>query len=225
MRLLLFSDLHRNLAAVHNLVRASQDVDVVVGAGDFGTVRKGVEEVIRALSAVERPAVLVPGNSESYEELAAACQQWRSASVLHGSGVEIDGVQFWGVGGAIPVTPFGSWSYDFTEEEGRRLFAECPRGAVVVSHSPPKGAVDQSSAGQSLGSIALREVVDRCQPVLVVCGHIHDSGGQSATVGDTPVVNAGPQGIIWELTGRSTPRGPMRIAESSRRCADVGRLG
>lgn len=201
MRLLIFSDLHRDLNAARKLVDLSRNVDVVVGAGDFGTMRKGIDEVVQALSAIDRPAVLVPGNSESKEELSAACKKWRSANVLHGSGAGIDGVEFWGVGGAIPVTPFGSWSYDFTEEQGRRLLAGCPRGAVLVSHSPPKGAVDVSSAGRSLGSVAVREAVDRSQPVLVVCGHIHDSGGQSATIDNTPVVNAGPKGIIWELAG------------------------
>jgi Icc-related predicted phosphoesterase len=119
--------------------------------------------------------------------------------VLHGSGAEIQGIPFWGVGGAIPVTPFGSWSYDLTEDEGRQLLADCPPGAVIVSHSPPHGAVDESSAGQSLGSVALREAIERLNPALVVCGHIHDCSGQSANIGNTPVVNAGPHGMVWEL--------------------------
>jgi Icc-related predicted phosphoesterase len=200
VRLLLFSDVHRNLEAVENLVEMSHDVDVVVGAGDFGTMRKGTDQVIQALSAIERPAVVVAGNGESPQELAAACKVWPSAKVLHGSGAEIEGMQFWGVGGAIPVTPFGAWSYDLTEDEGRELLADCPKGAVVVSHSPPQGAVDQSSAGQHLGSVALREAIERLNPALVICGHIHDCSGQSATLGNTPVVNAGPQGMVWELT-------------------------
>ncbi len=77
MRLLLFSELHRNLDAVRNLVDMSHDVDVVVGAGDFGTMRKGIEEVIQALSAIERPAVLVPGNSESHEGSVQLCATLR----------------------------------------------------------------------------------------------------------------------------------------------------
>ncbi|NIP86237.1 MAG: serine/threonine protein phosphatase [Planctomycetales bacterium] len=201
MRLLLFSDLHRDLQAAENLVRLSHDVDVVVGAGDFGTMRKGTEQVIQALSAIQRPAVVVAGNSESPEELDVACRAWPTAQVLHGAGTEIEGIRFWGVGGAIPVTPFGAWSYDLTEDEGRQLLAACPSGAVVVSHSPPHGAVDRSSAGQHLGSIAVREAVQRVHPALVVCGHIHDCGGQSATLDQTAVVNAGPQGIVWELPG------------------------
>ena len=199
MRLLLFSDLHRDTAAAQNLVDMSRDADAVIGAGDFATMRKGIEDVIHVLAAIERPTVLVPGNGESYEELAAACEGWSVATVLHGSGIEVDGIRFWGVGGAIPVTPFGDWSYDFSEDDGQRLLADCPTEAILVSHSPPKGAVDKSSAGQSLGSEAVLEAVQRCQPRLVVCGHIHDSSGQCEFIGNTPVVNAGSRGVIREL--------------------------
>jgi len=200
VRLLLFSDLHRDTAAARNLVVMSRDADAVIGAGDFATVRKGIQEIVNALAAIERPTILVPGNSESYEELAAACEGWPAATVLHGSGTQVDGIKFWGVGGAIPITPFGSWSYDFPEDDGRRLLADCPPAAILVSHSPPKGAVDKSSSGQSLGSAAVLEAVEKCQPVLVVCGHIHDSAGRCEFIGNTPVVNAGPRGIMREVS-------------------------
>jgi Icc-related predicted phosphoesterase len=62
------------------------------------------------------------------------------------------------------------------------------------------GTVDVSSAGKHLGSLALRETIDRCQPWLVVCGHIHDSSGQFGMVGDTAAINVGPNGVIWELS-------------------------
>ena len=68
-----------------------------------------------------------------------------------------------------------------------------------MTHSPPKGAVDRSAEGRSLGSVAIREVVQRSRPRLVVCGHIHASAGQQAQLGVTPVVNAGPGGIHWQL--------------------------
>jgi len=200
MRLLLFSDLHRDTNAARKLVKMARDVDAVIGAGDFATMRKGIQDVIDVLAEIDCPAVLVPGNSESFKELVAAANEWPSAVVLHGSGTEINGIQFWGVGGAIPVTPFGDWSYDFSEDDGRRLLADCPEGQVIVSHSPPLGAVDQSSRGQNLGSEALLEAVKKCRPILVVCGHIHDSWGRSANIGRTTVVNAGPQGVVWDTS-------------------------
>lgn len=199
MKLLLFSDLHCDTDAARHLVELSAGVDVVIGAGDFGNVRRQVRACIDVLCVIDRPAVLVAGNNESTEELSAACRDWPTAHVLHGSGVTLDGVPLFGLGGGIPTTPFGSWSYDFSEDEATELLRDCPPGCVLVSHSPPQGAVDRNSRGQSLGSVALRRAVMQLQPVLVVCGHIHGSGGRQEALGVTPVVNAGPGGIVWDL--------------------------
>ena len=111
----------------------------------------------------------------------------------------IGGVQFFGIGGGIPITPFGAWSYDFSEEQAAEPLADCPNRCVLVSHSPPKGAVDTASNGKSLGSAAVRDAVLLRQPLLVVCGHIHACGGQRAMLGNSPVINAGPGGIEWSL--------------------------
>jgi Icc-related predicted phosphoesterase len=202
MKLLLFSDLHADTAVARRLVGRARAADVVIGAGDFGNVRRDLRACLHILRAIDRPAVLVAGNNESTEELTDACRDWPQARVLHGSGARVGGVEFFGLGGGIPVTPFGAWSYDFTEEQAAGLLAGCPAGCVLVSHSPPKGAVDLSSRGQSLGSVAVREAVLRLRPVLVVCGHIHASAGQAAALGPSPVVNAGPEGIEWELAER-----------------------
>lgn len=199
MKLLLFSDLHCDAAAARRIVERAPAVDVLIGAGDFASVRRGIDVCINVLRAVDKPAVLVPGNNETLDELRAACRGWPKATVLHGSGIEIDGVHFFGLGGGVPVTPFGSWSYDFTEEQAAELLADCPTGCVLVSHSPPKGAMDRTSRGQSLGSTTVLDAIARTWPRLVVCGHIHESGGQRAMIGSTPVVNAGPSGIEWEL--------------------------
>jgi Icc-related predicted phosphoesterase len=205
VRLLLFSDLHRNTDRARELMRRAAGFDAVVGAGDFATAREGLREIIDILASIEVPAVLVPGNSESFDELREACEEWPSAIVLHGTGATVAGVEFFGIGGAVPVTPFGSWSYDFTEEQAATLLADCPTGGVLVSHSPPRGAVDSSGTGQHLGSAAVRDVIERRAPRLVVCGHIHASAGRHETLGESVVVNAGPAGMEWTLDTTREP--------------------
>ena len=199
MKLLVFSDLHNDFHTAAKLVELSNAVDVVVGAGDFCVARQGLDEIIAPLSAITKPTVVVPGNSESDEELLQACRSWKSARVLHGRRVTIAEISFYGIGGGIPITPFGAWSYDFSEDEAYDLLRDCPTGGVLASHSPPWGVLDVSSGGRKLGSQAVRETIIRKQPELVVCGHIHGSAGQIDRIGETTVINAGPQGIIWEL--------------------------
>jgi Icc-related predicted phosphoesterase len=198
-QLLLFSDVHSDLDACRSLVDRAADADVVVGAGDFAVMRRRLQSTIDCLSAIDTPTVLVPGNAESADELEEACQAWTAARVLHGDGATVAGLPFYGLGGGVPVTPFGSWSYDLTEGEAGGLLADCPDGAVLVSHSPPKGVVDRDSSGRSLGSTAVRDAIEETRPHLVVCGHIHGSWGQTDTHAGTPVVNVGPEGRLWEL--------------------------
>jgi Icc-related predicted phosphoesterase len=199
MKLLLFSDIHSDFTGASKLVELSRKADVVIGAGDFCVARRGLDDIIGALSAIKKPTVLVAGNAESHEELVHACHQWPTAHVLHGSRTTLDEVTFYGLGGGIPITPFGAWSWDFSEDEAEKLLQEVPSGCVLISHSPPKGVLDMSSDGRSLGSQAVREVIGIKKPKLVVCGHIHGSAGQTARLGSTDVINAGPDGIMWEL--------------------------
>jgi Icc-related predicted phosphoesterase len=198
MRLLAFSDLHNDLATAEQLVAASAGADVVIGAGDFASQHHGLEQAILALSAIETPTIVVPGNNETEEALREACAGWAAATVLHGSGTEIDGTWFYGLGAGVPVTPW-DWSFDLTEEEAAERLTGCPEGAVLVLHSPPKGHCDVDSAGNHLGSEAELTAIEAKRPMLAVCGHIHDSWGAVSKIGPTDVVNLGPKGTTLEV--------------------------
>lgn len=195
--MLAFSDLHRDRRQAQRLAELARNADVLIGAGDFASVRLGLERTLEPLVGVEVPAVLVPGNNESNAALWRACADWRSARVLHGEGTDIDGVHFFGLGGGVPVTPF-PWSFDLNEEEAAVKLERCPEGAVLVSHSPPKGYVDEAR-GRHLGSEAVLRTIQDKRPQLTVCGHIHESWGTEATVAGTLVVNLGPEGRFFEL--------------------------
>jgi Icc-related predicted phosphoesterase len=177
----------------------AEEADVVIGAGDFATMHNGLESTIEALSAIAVPAVLVPGNAETDIELWDACASWTCAQVLHGQAQEVAGAQFFGLGGGVPPTPF-PWSFDLTEGEAAAKLESCPEGAILVVHSPPKGYVDEVD-GRHLGSESVLAAIERTRPVLVVCGHIHQCWGRAATIGTTPVVNAGPEGRFFDISG------------------------
>ena len=199
MKFLCFSDLHCDTSAAEKLVTDSQQADVVIGAGDFAIRRKGLADTLDILSQIDRPAILVPGNGESAEELSEAAAGWNSARVLHGTGCQIDQVDFWGVGGGIPVTPFGDWSYDFDEEQAEALLDGCPHHGVLVVHSPPLDTVDHDTSGKIRGSRSIRHAVEQRHPQLVVCGHIHSDWGKQVTLGSSVILNAGPAGVMVEI--------------------------
>lgn len=198
MKLLAFSDLHCDLDRAERLVERSAEADVVIGAGDFASVHRGLEETIDALSGIEKPTFLVPGNNETDEALRAACAGWDAATVLHGEGAQADGTAFFGLGAGIPVTPW-DWSFDLDEDAAASRLAECPEGGVLIVHSPPQGHCDRSGSGEHLGSTAILEAIESKRPALAVCGHIHEAWGSESDVGPTHVANLGPDGRFFDI--------------------------
>jgi Icc-related predicted phosphoesterase len=198
VRLLAFSDLHRDLGQAVSLVERSSEADAVIAAGDFASVHEGLGETIDALKPISVPTILVPGNNETEDALRAACDGWGAATVLHGQGTEIDGTRFFGLGAGIPVTPW-DWSFDLDEEQAAERLASCPEDAVLVVHSPPKGHCDTSSSGDHLGSEAILEAIEAKRPSLAVCGHIHEAWGAEEEVGSTKVINLGPSGRLIDV--------------------------
>jgi len=198
VKLLAFSDLHRDLDQAAKLVEMSADADVVIGAGDFASIHEGLGETIEALSAIEAPTVLVPGNNETEEALREAAAGWSAATVLHGEGTSIAGAEFFGLGAGIPVTPW-DWSFDLDDEAATAMLAPCPEGAVLVLHSPPQGHCDAAGTGDHFGSPALLAAIEERRPQLAVCGHIHESWGCESQIGDTPVRNLGPTGTWLDV--------------------------
>jgi Icc-related predicted phosphoesterase len=198
VKLLAFSDLHRDLDQAAKLVEMSADADVVIGAGDFASVHEGLEETIGALAPIETPTILVPGNNETLDALRGAAAGWPAAAVLHGEGMTIDGVEFFGLGAGVPPTPW-DWSYDLSDEEATALLAPAPAGCVLVLHSPPLGHCDGGDPDTHFGSPALLAAIEEKRPRLVVFGHIHEAWGCASAVGETPLRNLGPSGTWIEV--------------------------
>lgn len=198
MRILAFSDLHRDLRQGAKLVEMSAEADVVIGAGDFASIHEGLEETIEALAAIEAPTVLVPGNNETADALRSTAERWSAATVLHGEGTTIDGVEFFGLGAGIPITPW-DWSFDLDDEAAAAMLAPCPVEGVLVLHSPPRDHCDSAGDGSHFGSPALLRAIEEKRPRLAVCGHIHESWGCESEIGPTPVRNLGPAGTWIEI--------------------------
>ncbi|WP_425081708.1 metallophosphoesterase family protein [Ruegeria arenilitoris] len=198
MRILAFSDLHmaRNRAA--EVVAASAEADLVIGAGDFCNARQGLDQAMAMVSGITAPFVMVPGNAESAQELVEAAPE--GDHVLHGTGMTLDGLRLFGLGYGVPVTPFGDWSCDLTEAEATELLDRCDAADILIAHSPPKGYGDVTSLGDAVGSVAVRDAVERLQPQLALCGHIHDSWGYRGNLGRTQIANLGPTVNWFEVT-------------------------
>lgn len=69
-------------------------------------------------------------------------------------------------------------------------FLKKNRDAIVISHAPPFKILDKTYNGLNRGSKILRDAIEKYQPPLVLCGHIHEAKGRKK-LGKTRVINLG----------------------------------
>jgi hypothetical protein len=201
MRILIFSDIHGDARAVEKLV--AQPADIYVAAGDLSTFGRGMERLLETLRPLGERLWLLPGNHETHDETRELCARFGFTD-FHRQVRRLDGkhgATHWAGLGYSNPTPFNTPG-EYTEEEISTALQslEGPSPFYVVVHFPPHGTkLDQVSFGRHAGSRVLREWVQRVQPVELYCGHIHECGGKSDTLGATRCFNVGKAGHLVEI--------------------------
>lgn len=61
---------------------------------------------------------------------------------------------------------------------------------IILTHSPPYGLLDKLPGLPNIGSIQIKNIVDKIKPQLVLCGHFHENTGLVSSEG-TLVFNPG----------------------------------
>lgn len=204
MRILVIADIHNDIENIlHYMDKASTfDYDVVVCPGDFTDVPpKGFTQeeigliILEELRALGKPLLALPGNWD--DKLIPILE--KDGVSVHGRGVIIDGVGFYGFGGS--KTPFGT-SYEPEEEDiraGLENSLKDVEGAdikIQVTHAPPINTkLDLVSSGAHVGSEVVRDFIEKVGPSAAICAHIHEGRGVDV-IGHTKIVNPGrfPEG-------------------------------
>jgi Icc-related predicted phosphoesterase len=88
------------------------------------------------------------------------------------------------------------WDYMTDSRKVDTAAFDFPPVDIVLSHGPPRGILDGPGRW---GSPGLLKYIERHQPRLVVCGHIHEEGGKQVTIGKTLLVNTACQSVLIEL--------------------------
>ena len=169
LKILHLSDTH----GVHRRLRDLPEADILVHSGDF-TMSGSEAETLDFLEWVcdlpYRHKVLVAGNHDACLYGAHLDGLDDNVHYLCGSGVEIEGLKFWGV----PM-----FMEDCVSGKQEQLYAAIPDDTdVLVTHTPPYGILDRD--GSILyGSRVLLERVSTIRPCLHLFVHIHKAHGMT----------------------------------------------
>ncbi len=197
MRILVFSDIHGDRAALEELME--READLYIAAGDLVSWGRGLDGLAPVLQQRAPNVWVLPGNHERESEIESFCRR-HHLNALHGRHFQMDGWHIAGLGHSSP-TPFNTPG-EYTEEEiAARLGAFSGlKPLILVCHCPPLGtALDRAGFRRHIGSRAVREFLDREQPAWFACGHVHETAGVVTQVGATRAVNAGKYGHLIEV--------------------------
>lgn len=180
-----------NFAKIPELGEASG----VIVSGDL-TTNGGASQACKVLADIEAsglPVFAQIGNMDLPE-----VNDWleRTGHNLHARVRELaPDVAILGIGGST-YTPMNTPS-EFSEAQYAQWLASLQDQArnyphkVLVSHNPPKNTLcDDIGKNTHVGSEAVRQFIEECQPEICVCGHIHE-GRATDKINDTVIVNPG----------------------------------
>ena len=194
MRLLACADFHGSQEAVEKVsdLALREETDLIVVAGDIANNSlRTATEFLGILKKTNLPTVFVPGNLDS-----KSLVDWQDASVesIHGRAYKYQGFVFLGLGGASKGPFYTPFEYD--ESEAASILNEAYRSVkeerlILISHCPPKNtSLDRTFSGVHAGSISVRRFIEKAQPILAICAHIHEGRGVDQ-IGETRLVNTG----------------------------------
>jgi len=187
-------DLHGHTANLGRIPELPGAAGVIL-SGDL-TNSGGVAQASKVVEAVAayNPRILGQIGNMDQEPV----QAWLDAKGMgiHARAVELaPGLALMGVGWSGP-TPFSTPSEVPDAQLGKWLdeayqTAKTFGHVILVSHTPPFGSkADVVGSGAHVGSVAVRDFIERTQPDVCLTGHIHESRGVDR-LGRTVVVNPG----------------------------------
>ncbi len=194
MKILAVTDFHGLPSGEKNLSTfLERGYDCLVVTGDltnFGPANLA-DSLLERAKAAGVPTFVVPGNCDPKQILQVLDKYEVN---LHGKCEQLDNITFVGLGGSN-LTPFNT-PFELTEAEIQEELAAltCTACAnwVLVTHAPPHGTkLDHIADGTHVGSKSIRKFIEQKQPLVALCGHVHEARNTDK-LGRTLMVNPGP---------------------------------
>jgi len=194
MKIIGIADIHDRLDYPAAAIEQLRSSDLVLIAGDitnFGD-KDEAQKVIQRIAEYNPRILAVPGNCDRAGVNRMISEYGMN---LHGTSTVFGGVMFLGLGGCNKTlfhTPM-----EYADDEMTAIFSKFERmpgidKCVLVTHVPPyKTKLDRIFIGLHVGSKPVRRFIERFQPDIALCGHIHEARGVD-TLGKTVIINPGP---------------------------------
>ncbi len=208
MKLLFVADLHYTLKQFDWLLARASEFDGIIIGGDLLDLSSAldisvqitvVEKYLDRLRAKTR-LMVSSGNHDGDGRNAADESVSRWIREIRSSGIVVDGSSIEWEGSLITVCPWwdGPVSRAELELQLESDAHRAPKHWIWVHHAPPSGSPLCWTGRKFVGDEYLRGWIERFQPNLVLCGHVHNApfvvnGSWIDRIGTTTIFNPGKQ--------------------------------
>ena len=197
MKFLVFSDTHQDSAKLDILIKRAnkKDIDFVIVAGDFTSFENGLRNTLKKLNSIKKKIYIIPGNHEEDGNFKGVIKEYPNCINIDCTDFKIENYVFlaYGGGGFSNLDPqfrkiARTW---YGKYKGKKI--------VLITHGPAYNCKLDIVDERHVGNIDYRKFIERIKPKLAICGHIHETAGQSDTIGETKLINPCWDGMVIEL--------------------------
>ncbi len=200
LKILAAGDIHGDIGLAEKLAERAQreKVDLVVLCGDLTLAETSTANIIGPFKKRHEKVLLIPGNHETVATADFLAELY-GVKNIHGYSVKYKDVGIFGAGGA------NIGLFQLTEKEIYDLLkkghdkVKYLKKKIMITHVHPTGTKMEKFTKFFPGSSGIRRAIDKLQPDLLLCSHVHEAEGIEEKVGKTKVINVGKKGKIIEI--------------------------
>jgi len=193
MKILAFSDIHGDINYLKEVYIKfkKENPDIVVFSGDLFEFYRSSKKIKENLEKFDKKILLIHGNHESSDMIDKICS--KNIINIHKKIFEFNNIKFFGYGGG---------GFDITDKKLELLTEKIKQKLnnwVFVTHQPPFNTNLDRIFDRHVGSKSIRKVIENLNPLLNICGHLHENFNLKDIIKRTKIVNPGPSGSVINI--------------------------
>ncbi len=199
-KILAVGDIHGDVGLVTRLAEKvkKEDVDIVILSGDLTFAERSLKGIIGPFAEQKKKVLIIPGNHESVATNFFLSELYSPYSKnLHGYYFKKEDIGFFGAGTAN-MGPHQIPDIEIFNllKKGHEKIKEMSK-KVMVTHIHPSKTNFEFSGWR--GSDAVRNAIEKFQPDIAICSHIHEAAGLEDQIGKTKIINVARKEKIFEI--------------------------
>lgn len=203
LKILAIGDLHGDSRQASKLAEKAkkEKVDLVILSGDLTFAEQSIDYLVGPFAKKNLNVLIIPGNHETLATANFLEKLYRpNVKNIHGSGLKFKDIEYsigiFGAGGAnIGIFQMSEPEIYSTLKKGFEKVKDAKK-KIMITHVHPSDSLMAKLSTLIPGSEGVRKAIEKFQPDIAICSHVHEAEGIEEKIGKTKVINVGRKGKI-----------------------------